>query len=89
MVGRTDRDIDGRTKLRENRTGLMCSPYSILVHRTEGLITTLFLDLSFIFSINNKSSLIVFNIAPMSTQITICDTAFENVAIVNKFELNV
>jgi hypothetical protein len=63
MVGRTDREIEGRTKVRENRTGLMCSPYSTLVHRTEFLITTFYLDWSFIFYINNKSFLIVLNIA--------------------------
>jgi hypothetical protein len=88
MVGRTDREIEGRTRWMENRTGLMYFPYSTLVHRTEGLITALFLDWSFSFSIINKSFLIVLNIAPTSTQIITYYTAFETEVIVNKFELN-
>jgi hypothetical protein len=53
VVGRTDRKTEERTEGWKNRTGKMCSPYTALIHHTEGLITTLFLSWLFIFAIIN------------------------------------
>jgi hypothetical protein len=53
IFGRSDREREGRTEGWKNRNRKICSPYMALLDRTEGLITTLFLDLLFIFAINN------------------------------------
>lgn len=93
MIGRTDgksdRETEGRRGGWKYRTGKMCFPFRALLHRTEGLITTLFFDWLFIFALITRSSLTVLNISPTSRQIIIiCDAVFETGVIVNKSELN-